>query len=231
VSTAARTTLGLVGDFLASLPAGQSVIVKNLAKHLERDRAGVTDAISKLVAAKAVSSKADPEDLRRTIAYMTADQQQAWKGDAGAAVAAVAGLNLEVRASAAKAAEATRQAAADRRDQQLRFGVWNDGALAIEGLARKQLTLPAEATGSLAATLASLPEGALQALFESPLKPVFTLQVEGRDYPLTTEQAAALVAYIEQLPSKALRVPLVPGFKPGTDHRSHRIDTPADQED
>lgn len=112
----------------------------------------------------------------------------------------------------------------------LRFAVWSDGALAIEGLARKQLTLPADDTGRLAEALAALPEGAFEGLCNSPLKPVFTLSINGKDYALNAQQAADLVAYIEQLPARTLRVPRARiGALPGTDHRVHRIETEEDR--
>lgn len=236
MSTAApRTTAGLVGDLLAATP-DQSQPSVTLTEKTGRDRAGVDRALQALTKAGALQCVPDAAGpatpgRRRSTYFMTLAQATAWTKDAGATVAAAARISLEVATVASKAAAATVKGAKDRQLVRLRFGVWSDGALAIEGLARTQLTLPADETRNLVGMLSSLPEGALQAMFESPLRPVFVLRVSERDYPLTAEQTGDLVAYIEQLPAKALRLPTLPGFKAGTDHRVHRLEVPEDRED
>lgn len=232
MSNAPRTTAGLVGDFLAS-KAGQRFITKDLAGILQRDRGGLVDAVSKLKHRAAIETMVDPEDRRRTLAFMTAEQATAWLADGGASAAAGVVLSAALATGPAPAVAAGRSV---RTPAGLRFGVWNDGAIVIEGLVRKQLTLPAVDATALALLFATFPEGSLQALCASPLKPAFSLQIAGRGYPLTAEETAQLVDYIEQLPSRLMQpgaaggmFPLPATSKPGTNNRVNRIETPADR--
>lgn len=228
---ASRTTAGLVGDFLAA-KAGQRFTTKDLSGTLQRDRGGVVDAVAALKHRDALQTMTDPEDRRRTLAFMTADQAAAWMADGGATSAA--GLILSAAPASAKTVPVAAGESA-RKPAGLRFGVWNDGAIAVEGLARKQLTLPAADACALALLFASFPEGALQALCASPLKPSFSIHLDGRDYPLDAQQTGQLVDYIEQLPSRVMQPMKFPGgapaAAPGTDNRVHRIEVPADKED
>lgn len=233
MSSDVRTTVARLGDLLASKP-GVSMSVAEAAVELKRHRTGVNDAIVALTRAGAIMSGLHPDDRRRSVISMTPEQAAAWSADAGEAIAATWGLGLHVATGVAKAAVATSAGAQRRRSAPLRFAVWSDGGLVIDGLTRKQLTLPAADTGALAQTLATLPEGALQALSASPLRPAFALHVEGRDYPLDAQQTADLVAYIEDLPARTIKTLTNAGRfagvqAPGTDHRVHRLETAEDR--
>lgn len=110
------------------------------------------------------------------------------------------------------------------------FGIWTDGSLSIEGLGSKVIKLPAVDVTACSILLASLPEGALQALLDSPLAPQFGITVGGKRHPMQPAQAQQLLTYLESLPAKWIRRDHVPAaaatpfsglVRPGTDHRVH----------
>lgn len=222
-----RSPASLVGDHLAATP-GQKLSAKEIGLALDRGDAGVRHFAQLLVSAGAISAEPDPAHRRnshtcRLLFFRTPQQAASWRPDTYAKYVS----NMERRAPSASAR--TSSPAKRRPEGPLRFGVWADGALMIDGLARKQLTVPPADTASLAQSLAALPEGALQALCDGPLRPSFSLCIGERDYPLNAQQTADLIAYIEQLPARTIRAAGFQGalaggaLKPGTDHRIHRL--------
>lgn len=207
-----RTVAGLVGDELAAHPAGKRFGLDKLSTILKRTSSAIGRAVNELAGAGAVIVEPDPKDARKKLVYMPDDKRTAWRADSGASVAA-AGVSLIVPSFSERAAKAS-AGRTEKLRPPLRFGMWADGALVIEGLAKRQLTLPAGDTATLAALFSSFPEGSLAALCASPLQPAFTLRIDGHAYPMTGEQTAALIAYIEQLPAKAMRGS--PGSADGT---------------
>jgi hypothetical protein len=119
----------------------------------------------------------------------------------------------------------------------LNLGIWSDGSLSIEGLAAKAVRVSAHDVGVLSTLVASLPEGALQALIDSPLQPQFTLHSNGRSYRLQGQQTRQLVDYLETLPKRWVRTEQAPALpwagllRPGTDHRTHRIAQPGEEDE
>lgn len=118
------------------------------------------------------------------------------------------------------------------------MGIFSDGSLAVEGLGRTTVKMAASDVRATVMQLTRLPEGAMQALLDSPLRPECTLtDGQGRRHRLSTEQSLQLVDFLESLPTKLVLMPtdgeraspwaaLTP--RAGTDHRSHRL---ADGED
>jgi len=219
MSAEPRMTVALVGGSLAAVPSRHGVLVSDLSKLVKRHPTAVLKALRALADAGALNLERDPADGRRWMTSMSDEQRHAWLKDGGATVAAEAIAADAQQGKRTDIPPRERQAAA----APLRFAVWSDGAIAIEGLARRQLTLPAAQTGELAQLFATFPEGALQRLLESPLKPAFALHVAGREHSMTSDQAAELIAYIEQLPARSIRALHVP------DNRVHRIEVPEDE--
>jgi hypothetical protein len=163
--------------------------------------------------------------------FMTHDQATRWLAQRSLIVGAKPRRGApRAVANPAAQAEHGKPAAA------LVIGIWSDGSLSVEGLQRKAVRMSADDVGALSSLLASLPEGALQALMDSPLRPQFALLSQGRSHPMSAQHARQLVDYLESLPSRLVRTEQAPALpwagllRPGTDHRTHRIAQPGEDE-
>lgn len=235
-------------DFLAA-QAPQKFMVIQLESALHVMPGCINDALSKMRQAKWVTSTfaAGSRQLREH--GMTLEQAAQWTkerphivgdgGGPGGRPRSEPGTRRVVAQSGAQSG-APGEAPAGGSAGALLMGIYSDGSLAVEGLGRFAVKVAAADVRATVMQLTRLPEGAMQMLLDSPLRPECTLtDVQGRRHRLSSEQSRQLVDFLESLPSKLVATPtdgeraspwaaLTP--RPGTDHRSHRLADDDDQQ-